>query len=312
MAPSREETLPVWARALGVQGFRTFIALVESYFASKNIPIQLDPEEGVVRPAPGAMEQSSMFGLQNIAQTCSQADRDRWHDLVHSHFDCIFEATDDQNALTIDVRDFARMRSFVRSRLYPLDLLTQSVEAVYRSGPEGTVEVLVLDLPSSVRTITRSEAGDWPISSDALFEIGRTNLRASGDIKDNVVALQPGVDLHLFTGDAFYAASHALIIDRYLPGDLNYGALIGFPKRDILLAHYIRNIGVTEAIGAMLQSVIGMHKDGPGSLSPNIYWYRAGEFVLLPYELTGDTLNFIPPDDFVTVLNELADRANLS
>ncbi len=265
-----------------------------------------------MRPAPGAMEQSSVFGLQNIAQTCSQSDHDRWHDLVQSHFDCIFEAATDQNALTIDVRDFARMRSFLRSRLYPLDLLTQSVEAVHRPGPEGTVEVLVLDLPSSVRTVTRSEAGDWPISTTALFEISRSNLRASGDMKDNVVPLQPGVDLHLYTGDAFYAASHALIIDRYLPADLDYGTLVGIPKRDILLAHHIRNIGVTEAIGAMLQTIIGMHKDGPGSLSPNIYWYRKGEFVLLPYELTGDTLNFVPPADFAELLNELAEHANLS
>ena len=313
MSSSREETLPVWARALGAQGFRTFIALVEAYFAKRSIPIRLDAEEGVVRPTPGVMEQSSVFGLQNIAQTCSQNDRDRWRELIDTHFDCIFENVDEQqNALTIDASDFGHMRQFVRARLYPLDLVNQSVETVHRPGPEGTVEVIVLDLPRSVRTVARSEADAWPLDHEALFALGRNNLRSSGLMKDNAVQMQPGVELHLYASDSFYAASHILILGDYLPADLPNGALVGIPKRDVLLVHHIRNIGVAEAIGAMLQAVIGMHADGPGSLSPNLYWYRNGVLQVLPYELTGNTLDFTPPADFGEMMNELADRANLT
>ncbi len=315
MSSSREETLPVWARTLGAQGYRTFIALVEGYFAAKNIAIQLDPEEGVVRPSPGILEQSSVFGLQNIAQSCSQADRDRWHELIHAHFDTVFgQATEqtEQNALTMDVSNFGHIRTQLRARLYPVDLLSQSVEAVHRPGPDGTVEVLVLDLPRSVRTVARSEANAWPTDDDELFAIGRANLTQTGKLTDNTVPVQPGVDLHLYTGDAFYAGSHALILQTYLPADLPHGVLVGFPKRDVLLAHHIHNIGVTEAIGAMLQAILGMYRDGPGSLSPNLYWFRNGEFTLLPYQLHEESLDFSPPDAFVDMLNELADRANLT
>ena len=315
MSSSREETLPIWARALGTQGFRTFIALVEEYFARRNISIRLDADEGVLRPTPGVLEQSSVFGLQNIAQTCSQADRDRWRDLIESHFDCIFvdaEKPDVDNALTMDVSDFGRMRPFIRSRLYPLDLLNQSVETVHQPGPEGTVEVIVLDLPRSVRTVARSEADAWPATHDELFKIGRDNLRTAGLMKDNAVQVQPGVELHLYAGDSFYSASHALIIDDYLPTDLSLGALVGVPKRDILLTHHIRNIGATEAIGAMLQAIIGMHQDGPGSLSAQLYWHHDGEFITLSYAVRGDTLDFTPPEAFVDMLGMLADRANLT
>jgi hypothetical protein len=312
MSKSREEALPAWARMLGTPGFRTFVALVENYFADKHISIRLDAEEGVVRPSADAFEQSSVFGLQNIAQTCSQADRDQWHDLIESHFDCIFATSDEQNALRIDVSDFDKVKHRVRARLYPMDLLNQSVETVHRLGPEGTLEVVVLDLPTSVRTISRSEAKAWPMARESLFEIGRRNLKANGLMKDNVVLFQQGIDLHLYASDPYYAASHALILDEYLPDNLANGALVGIPKRDVLLVHYIRNIGAVEAIGSMLQAIMAWHSDGPGSLSSNLYWYQHGEFITLPYEFSGEALNFTPPSDFVEILEDLAERANLS
>jgi hypothetical protein len=200
----------------------------------------------------------------------------------------------------------------LRARLYPLDLLSQSVEAVHRPGPEGTVEVLVIDLPRSVRTVARSEANAWPADDVELFAIGRANLTLNGKLIDNTVAVQPGVDLHLYTGDTFYAGSHALILESYLPANLPNGVLVGFPKRDVLLAHHIHNIGVTEAIGAMLQAILGMYRDGPGSLSPNLYWFRNGEFTMLPYQLHEESLDFSPPEAFADMLNDLADRANLT
>jgi len=315
MSSSREETFPLWARALGAQGFHAFIALVEGYFTRRNIPIRLDADEGVLRPTPGALEQSSVFGLQNLAQTCSQSARDRWSGLIESHFDCIFVdggQPHTPNALTMDVSDFERMRPFIRSRLYPLDLLAQSVETVHQAGPEGTLEVIVLDLPKSVRTVARSEAAAWPVPCEALFKIGRDNLRCSGPLKDNAVQVHPGLELHLYTGDAFYAASHALIMADYLPPELPFGALVGIPKRDILLAHHIHNIGVREAIGAMLHVIIGMHEEGPGSLAPNLYWHRQGEFVNLHYSTRDGLLEFTPLASFAGLLERLADRASRS
>jgi len=314
MSNQREEALPNWARMLGTNGFRTFVALVEGYFADKRIPMRLDADEGVVRPGAEVFAQTSVFGLQNIAQTCSQSNRETWQELIAAHFNCIFAASDEQNALSIDVSDFGKMRGLLRARLYPLDLLNQSVETVHRPGPEGTLEVVVLDLPTTVRTVARSEAKAWPLERETLFEIGRHNLSQQDRLKDTVVSVQPGVDLHLLTGDAFYAASHALILDVYLPKPLPHGALVAMPKRDVLLVHHIRNIGAVEAIGSMLQAVVGMHTDGPGSLSPHLYWHRHGEFITLPYQLEGDgeSLNFAPPGDFAEMLQQLSDRADLS
>jgi hypothetical protein len=303
---------PAWARMLDASGYQTFVKLIENYFAEKHIPIRLDADEGVIRPSAEVFENTSVFGLQNIAQMCSQTDRDEWRDLIESHFDCIFAASDDSNALRIDVSDFNKVSGRLRSRLYPLSMLNQAVEIIHRPGPEGTLEVVVLDLPTTVRTISRTEARVWRLENEDLFEIGRANLRQSGALKETVVPLQQGVNLHLFAGDSFYAASHALIFNDYAPEQLPHGALVGIPKRDVLLAHFIHDIGAVEAISSMLQAIIGMHRDGPGSLSPNLYWYLNGEFITLPYELADDELSFTPPNDFLELLTDLSDRANLS
>jgi hypothetical protein len=37
---------------------------------------------------------------------------------------------------------------------------------------------------------------------------------------------------------------------------------------------------------------------GPGSISPNLYWRRAGTFTLLPPEKKGERIHFYPPNSF--------------
>ncbi|MCS6848778.1 MAG: hypothetical protein RMN52_13825 [Anaerolineae bacterium] len=312
MSGSAHDVPPAWAHNLNAQEFRTFIALVERYFAERRIPVQVKADEGVVRPAAGVFDHSSVFGLQNVAQACAQVAVERWPSLIAEHFDCIFAVSSDQNALTVDVGDFGKVSERLRARLYPVDLLSQSVETIHRPGPEGTIEVIVLDLPTTVRTISRSEAKGWALETTELFEIGRRNLRRAGLLKHTAVAVRPGVEIHLYSGDPYYAASHALILDAYLPDDLPHGALVGLPRRDAILLHIIRNIGVTEAIGSMLQAIVGMYADGPGSLSPNLYWFWQGEFITLPYELDGNVLDFSPPADFAELLQRLGESAELS
>ncbi len=311
MTTSADET-PAWARVLGPQGYHTFVALVENYFAGHCIAVQLDAQEGLLRPQANDAEQSSVFGLQNIAQACSQADRDQWHDLIHSHFDCIFATSDDQNALRISMSDFDKVRDSIRARLYPLELNQQSVETVHRAGPEGTLEVIVVDLPKSVRTVSRSESAEWGLSREELFALGRRNLAERTSVQMRVVEVQAGIELLAFMGDAYYAASHALILEQHLQGQMSHGALVGIPRRDVLLVHPIRNIGAADAIGSMLQATLHWHAEGPGSLSPLLYWYDAGEFITLTYSINDNALDFTPPTKFLDMMKMLSDRASLS
>jgi hypothetical protein len=311
--------VPAWASMLGEAGFKNFIALIEGYFSTRNIVINVDAQEGVIRSDLSEALQSSVFGLQNIAQVCHQAQSTDWEQLISTHFDSIFNVSSEHSALTVDMSEFKKVQTRLRARLYPQDIASHTNEIVHRDGPEGTLEVLVVDLPTTVRTVSKQEAAAWPFTEDELLMIGRRNLRQSGLLKASNVPLDQGTTLFLYSGDNFYAASHALIFEDYLTQHAekngkatSYGAIVGIPKRDVMLAHFIHNVGAVEAIGSLLQAVVGMHRDGPGSITPNLYWYHEGEFKHLPYVLEGNALNFAPPDEFVELLNELSSRANLS
>jgi len=305
-------SLPIWAGQLGRQGYRSFLTLIETYFTNRKITVAIDRTEGLVKPDLGDIPYSSTFGLQNLAQICQQADRDEWRDLITAHFNSIFDVKDEDNALRVQMDDFKRLRDQLRARLYPVDIVNHATEIIKRPGPEGTLEVLALDLPTTVRTVSMSEADHWGMDADQLFTIGRDNLRNGGLLKGNVVLLEQGTPLSIYMGDPFYAASHALIIDDYVTRDMTHGLLVGIPKREVMILHPIRNVGAMEAAGAMLQVIVGMHRDGPGSISPNLYWYRDGNYIVLPYEIEDQSLQFLPPDEFVDLIDDLGEVASYS
>lgn len=304
--------VPDWARTLGAQGYRTFLRLIEHYFASKHIKVAIDGDEGIIKPSLDAIPYSSTLGLQNLAQICQRADRDAWHDLISAHFDSIFEAEGDDNALTVAMDDFASIRGRLRARIYPVDVVNHATEVVHRSGPEGTLEVLAIDLPTSVRTVSESEIKTWGVDASDLFLIGRRNLRSMGSLSSNVIQLEKGIVVTVYTGDAFYTASHVLLLDDYLPQECPHGVLVAVPKRDVMMIHPVRSVGAMEAAVGMLQVVIAMHHDGPGSISPFLYWYIDSEFITLPYELESKSLRFLPPDEFADLMDELGEVASYS
>ncbi|MCW1967632.1 MAG: DUF1444 family protein [Anaerolineae bacterium] len=305
-------SLPYWAKPLGQTGYNTFVALIKGYFAERNLTIIYDEAEGLIRPSEQGAQLATTFGLQNLMQLCAQASERKWAQLVRSHFDSILNTSDDENALKIDMSRFAQIAGLLRARLYPENIRTHYADLVTRNGPIGTLEVLALDLPTTVRTVARSEAEAWGFDFDELFEIGRQNLRNAGLLSRRTVMINQSVPLTLFSGDAFYGASHALILNEYLPANLPHGALIGIPKRDVLLMHEIRNAGVFDAIPAMIQVIVNMHRDGPGSISPNLYWVYDGEIIYLPTKLVKGDLSFDPPPEFSKVLNAVRMKAEMS
>ena len=70
---------------------------------------------------------------------------------------------------------------------------------------------------------------------------------------------------------------------------------------------------MNELIAAMLPIVTVMHANGPGSVSPNLYWCRRGEVVTLPIHESADSYEFMPPVEFEDdVMEALARRAKMN
>jgi hypothetical protein len=74
-----------------------------------------------------------------------------------------------------------------------------------------------------------------------------------------------------------------------------------------VFAHPIRDLGVIGAVNHLLILANRMYADGPGSVSDSLYWLRDGVFERLAGEVQGEDVRFAPPDEFVEVLNGLAE-----
>jgi hypothetical protein len=302
--------VPGWAKTLSADDLQRFLGLVTGYFAERGIAYDLDAEMGTLSPDIRVLSRSSVFGLQNIAQACAHASPERWDGLIASHFDCLFTPADDENALRVDLSDYTHVQRRLRSRLYPTSLLYQTDSVLYQEYAAGIIETLVIDLPSSVRSVSQVEARGWGIPDSELFMTGRRNLAFSRFLEETRFPVH-GTWLHSFTGDSFYAASHLLTFERYITQPMPHGLLVSVPKRDIILAHYIHDAGVMDAIGAMLQVTTDMHTEGPGSLSPNLYWYRNGGLTTIDYEMTHHSFTLNPTPEFRGILQHMAERVAL-
>jgi hypothetical protein len=51
-----------------------------------------------------------------------------------------------------------------------------------------------------------------------------------------------------------------------------------------------------------------MFYEGPGSITQGLTWYCNEKFIRLPYNIEDTDIDFIPPDEFVNVMNLLTKR----
>ncbi len=301
---------PPWANQLGAE-LPTFLELVRAYFAHRNLSIALDVSHGILRLTSVAQAQGSVIGLRNLAQLCAQAPVEQWQSLVEAHFDSLLEYLISKEALQLGGA-LAQLRTQLRARIYSEEISNRVPDLVYRPGPEGTIEVLVLDMPTSMRTVARSEVERWGVDVATLLDIGRQNLRLYHAVERQPISIQPGVRVDIYASDPFYTASFVLLPEVWLAEPNMHGALIALPRRDTLIVHNIQDLGAMDAMEAMLRAAVDLYAEGPGSISPYVYWYHDATFTKLPYTLEGNTLKLSLPESFTELIDALEQGAVLS
>jgi len=243
--------------------------------------------------------------MRNLRQLARLVPRDDWPALVSDHVTTIVTAIEEP----LDLSDFDLAQHLLRTRIYPAEADNGVLAA--RPFAPGLIEVVVVDTPTTVRTVTNEEMDGWPVSGDALFMLGRANVRGDGPLQHDEQDLG-GVRVSVLHGWTFYAVTHLVWLEEYLPIG-PYGALVVAPNRSLIVAHPLRmaegcpraryRAAVAAAHELQAQAHRG-YEEGPGSLSPHLYWWRAGELTLLETRYEGDAL--VLPEEFASVLATLA------
>lgn len=248
-------------------------------------------------------------GLDNLAQMYHQFSPKEREKLVADHFNTLLKTEQEEKEIFQDISNYQTMKKYLAVRLYPLDYLTSTGEdgLFYKEDLKGILTVLVLDLPSTVLILKPEDAEKWKISKEDLFEVGFRNTFTNNKVEitqekfvENAVLWTIGSETNLF------ASAYIYEISKYPKMIGKYGSIISIPHRHIVLVHPINNMSTVKALNQMMIISDGLFKEGPGSISKNIYWYNKGKFTNLPYILDDDEFKFMPPQSFVEVLNQLA------
>ncbi|RSN70782.1 MULTISPECIES: hypothetical protein [Actinomadura] len=262
------------------------------------------------RPAPGDImllegPQRLHVNMRDVRQVARRVPRDDWPALVSDHVTTVVTATEEP----LDLSDFDLAQHLLRTRIYPAENDNGTLAA--RPFAPGLIEAVVVDTPTTMRTVTTTEMRGWPVSGDALFMIGRANVRADGPLQVVEQDLR-GVRVSVLRGWTFYAVTHLAWLEEYLPIG-PYGALVIAPNRSLIVAHPLRmtegspraryRAAVAAAEELRAQAYRAYH-EGPGSLSPQLYWWRAGELTYLHTRYENGVL--VLPEEFAAVLATLA------
>lgn len=297
------EAGPDWARPMSRDDTTTFLEAVGAELDRRRLTFAIG--EGMVRIERNG--RGSDYGLTNLAQVCHQAGRDRWAATIAGHFDNMFAAEDASAAVEEAGTDLDAVRAMLKVRLFPdadLGGMDPMLPVSWEYAP-GIVAAFVYDLPTTVSSVNVEHINGWGRSREELLAIALDNVRADTVESQAITDAGASAAIACFA-DHFFAASHAFLLGDMLPAEAPHGAVFAVPHRHALLYAPIVDLGIVESINRLIPTANSLFEQGPGSISPGLYWWRDGAVTLLPSQVEGNRVQVAPPDEFVQVLNGLA------
>jgi hypothetical protein len=297
------ESGPDWAGPMSAEEAARLVAAVEEELTRRGYAYE-HPEGGLVRvqrPA-GPMD----YGLSNLAQLCHQLSDAEWQPAVAGHFDGLFAAEEGADELDRTAADFEAVRSMLKVRLFPGPGLggPHPQPPVSWEFAPGITAAFVFDLPTTVATVNREHVAAWTQTRDELVSIALDNVRGDAAEEQRIEDDGGASPAMALVADHFFVASHALLLDERLPAGAQ-GAVFAVPHRHALLYAPVVDLGIVQSINRLIVTGVSLFQQGPGSISPGLYWWNKGSVTLLPSQFDGRKVDFAPPEEFVAVLNGL-------
>lgn len=279
---------------------RLFLWLVRRHLGRDGRRVQI--QDGVA-----TVEGSDVqMGLQNLAQICNLEPPQEWPDIIGPHLD-LSDAADVKAMAAMTLGSpYAQLAGQLALRIHPEDYLANMEQHVlHRCDLPGTVTVLVIDLPRSVMAVPTPIADGWGVPREQLFARALQNVVAMGPTPWTELPLPPVMRLDALMGQHTYIASHALRLGQCLPRIGRHGNLIAVPHRHILLSHPIDGDKLVPSVEALQLMAEGMHREGPGSISPHLFWRRPdGVFELQRNLLQGGRRRLVATPDFARLMQQ--------
>lgn len=258
---------------------------------------RIDP--GVVRLANGRS-----LGLLELAQHCHLTDRDNWRDLITTHL----------RTMTAHLGDVVEPFSMFDLRVRLVPDTPADAETFGRLGArcfaEGVVAFLAVDVANAVRGVSLDELTDlgWDIDEAWASALIQTEVLELPD-ELHEIDLGDARFFHVF-GQRPYTASMVGVVDQLISarariGEL--GAIVSLPLRHSILVHPVEDDSVEAAMAGLVPITRQLFKQGPGSVSPHLYWWRGGELMWIPtvFDNEDACVEYYAPPELADIIDSL-------
>lgn len=294
---------PDWASFFEGGGYWDFIQELEAEMSLRKFTYDIDALGGVLYYYHEQRGRHSL-GLLNLAQACNLIPRQEWRSTIAQHLDVAPKSfEEDIDIVTSLFGKFEDARSRLKVRLHP-DGPPYTVTSACKRVAEGLLAVAVLDSWPTIINVPSPLADSWGMSVDELLEIGIRNVRESLRPVPERMPLPYRGSIMLVDAASFFTSTLALCLSDFRDADGPYGSLVGIPLRSSLFYYPIKDKEVMTAIAQFLPIIQHFHHEGPGSISPHLYWHAGGRIHHLPAVIKGGVLHFMPGDEFEEQVTE--------
>jgi hypothetical protein len=206
------------------------------------------------------------IGLVNLAQALDNLPEEDWPDRVSDWIGRLLETR------PLEINEYRQAAPRLRIRLTPD--ASQPGWAVSRPVCQGLDQMLMLRNEVGCETVNEEELASWGQPPEKVWADAR--LHTVWDEPRERRILTRDRTRIVWVGQSFFASSLLLGLDHLLATSAKHGALAMVPCRDALLYVEMTGVGVVEEAAAMMEIGSQWFVDGPGSISPDLFWYRPG------------------------------------
>ena len=306
---SAEEKIPQWASFFDDGEYTLFIKEVKNYFSDNNLNFRMLEESGEIIYIKDDKE--SQFFLFNLGQLCKNNSKLQYREIVKTHFDNFIKHENFEKNFSKKIDKFEEVKKYLGVRIYPEEIFesVKREDTIYKTFLSDSYIMLIWDFPTTVATVSAETIISWEKSTDELLDLGQNNIKKKYQFQWEKLD-SPDSGIFFIGTEHFFAPNVGLYIEDYPEYLGEYGALISFPTRNLVLLCPIHDIKIVREINDLLIMTYMESERGPGTLSNKIYWYnnKDKEYINIPYEYKGEKLSVSPPDEFIDLLNGLAEK----
>ncbi|SFW73654.1 hypothetical protein [Chitinophaga sancti] len=283
--------------------YSQFMTLLDEYLGAQEIVYTVDDH---ILTVSTDRYGSSRLGIINLVQACKQMPADEWREHIQLHFEQLEQSHNYMQEFSARAHEYDKIKDLLGVRLYHNSFLDNVEEntTLTKQVTEDIMAMLVFDLPNAVMSVDGEYPEIWNKTIDELFTTGIANIKNKYELVPQQQELgdKKRWSIH---NEHLYSPNVLLDMDNYPEIIGTYGTILAVPNRHLVLLYPIESMEVIEIVNMFTRIVPHMNLQGPGSISPCIYWHYNDVFTNIPFEGNDEEVGIYPPENFVEILNKI-------